>query len=45
MAIVDPYTVRFVFPEPDGAALAKRVFMHMANRQFYRELGWGEKHW
>jgi peptide/nickel transport system substrate-binding protein len=42
---IDPYTVRFVFPEPDGGALAKLVLMHIGNRQFYRELGWGEKHW
>jgi ABC-type transport system substrate-binding protein len=45
LAIVDPYTVRFVFPEPDGGALGKITFMHNANRQFYRELGWGEKSW
>lgn len=43
--IVAPYTVRFVFPEPDGGALAKISFMHMGNRQFYREVGWGEKSW
>jgi ABC-type transport system substrate-binding protein len=43
--ILDPYTVRFTFPEPDGAALIKVSFLHIANRQFYRELGWGEKHW
>jgi len=43
--IVDPYTVRFVFPEPDGGALAKIAFIHMANRQFYREVGWGTEHW
>jgi len=43
--IVDPYTVRFTFPEPDGGALAKIGFLHIANRQFYRELGWGEKSW
>jgi ABC-type transport system substrate-binding protein len=42
---LDPYTVRFVFPEPDGGALAKLILMHIGNRQFYRELGWGEKHW
>ena len=36
-------TVRFVFPEPDGGALAKLVLMHIGNRQFYREFGWGEK--
>jgi ABC-type transport system substrate-binding protein len=45
LVIVDPYTVRLVFPEPDGAALAKLVYMHIANRQFYHEFGWGEKHW
>ena len=43
--IVDPYTVRFVFAEPDGAALARLTFLHIANRQFYREGGWGNKHW
>jgi peptide/nickel transport system substrate-binding protein len=43
--IINPYQVRFVFPEPDGGALAKLSFMHIGNRQFYRELGWGEKHW
>ncbi len=45
LEILDPYTVRFVFPEPDGAALAKLSMVHMANRQFYREFGWGEKSW
>jgi len=38
-------TVRFVFPEPDGGALAKISIMHMANRQFYRDVGWGTEHW
>lgn len=45
LEIVDPSAVRFVFPEPDGAALVKLAIMHMGNRQFYRELGWGEEHW
>jgi ABC-type transport system substrate-binding protein len=45
LEIHDPHTVRFVFPEPDGGAMARLVLMHMANRQFYREVGWGEKHW
>jgi ABC-type transport system substrate-binding protein len=45
LEIVDPQTVRFIFPEPDGGALAKLKDMHIANRQFYRELGWGEKSW
>ena len=45
LEIIDAQTVRFVFPEPDGGALTKLLYMHMGNRQFYRELGWGEKHW
>jgi ABC-type transport system substrate-binding protein len=43
--VVDPHTIRFVFPEPDGGALVKLSVMHIANRQFYREVGWGEQHW
>jgi ABC-type transport system substrate-binding protein len=45
LEIVDPYTIRFLFPEPDGGALAKLTILHIGNRQFYRELGWGEQHW
>lgn len=45
LEIIDPYTIRFRFPEPDGGALTKLSAMHIGNRQFYRELGWGEKHW
>jgi ABC-type transport system substrate-binding protein len=45
LEIIDPHTVRFVFPEPDGGAMAKLINMHMANRQFHRELGWEEKSW
>ena len=46
LEIIDPYTVRFIFPEPDGGALARLSTLHMANRQFHRELGgWGEKGW
>jgi peptide/nickel transport system substrate-binding protein len=45
LEIVTPQRVRFIFPEPDGGALAKLVVMHLGNRQFYRELGWGEKSW
>jgi ABC-type transport system substrate-binding protein len=45
LEILDPHTVRILFPEPDGAALVKISNMHMANRQFHRELGWGEKSW
>jgi ABC-type transport system substrate-binding protein len=45
LEILDPYTVRFIFPEPDGGALVKLSYLHIGNRQFYRELGWGEKSW
>ena len=45
LEIIDPQTVQFMFPEPDSGAMAKFSEMHMANRQFYREVGWGEKHW
>ena len=45
LEIIDPSTVRFVFPEPDGGTLAKISVMHMANRQFYRDVGWGTEHW
>ena len=45
LEILDPYTVRFRFPAPDGAALIKLMLMHIGNRQFYREFGWGEKSW
>jgi hypothetical protein len=34
-----------VFPEPDGGALHKLAHLHIANRQFYREFGCGEKSW
>jgi ABC-type transport system substrate-binding protein len=45
LQIIDRHTVRFAFPEPDGAALVKLSLLHIGNRQFHRELGWGEKHW
>jgi ABC-type transport system substrate-binding protein len=45
LEIIDLHTVRFVFPEPDGAAMARLVLMHLGNRQFLREFGWGEKSW
>jgi peptide/nickel transport system substrate-binding protein len=45
LGIVDPQTIRFSFSEPDGGALVKIAVMHIANRQFYREVGWGEEHW
>ncbi len=45
LEVIDSSTVRFVFPEPDGGALAKISIMHLANRQFYRDVGWGTEHW
>jgi len=45
LEIVDAQTVRFIFPEPDGGALTKIRALHMADRQFYRDIGWGEKSW
>ena len=45
LEIIDPHTVRFIFPEPDGGALIKLSLTHIGNRQFYRELGWGEASW
>jgi ABC-type transport system substrate-binding protein len=45
LEILDPHAVRFIFPEPDGAALIKLSNVHIANRQFYRDFGWGEQSW
>jgi len=45
LEIVDAQTVRFHFPQPDGGVLAKLVYMHLGNRQFYSEFGWGEESW
>jgi ABC-type transport system substrate-binding protein len=45
LEILNPWTVRFVFSVPDGGVLAKIGLLHMASRQFHRELGWGEKSW
>jgi ABC-type transport system substrate-binding protein len=45
LEIINPHMVRFVFPEPDGGVMARLVLMHLGNRQFLREFGWGEKSW
>ena len=45
LEILAPQTVRFRFAAPDGGALAKFSLMHIANHQFYRDVGWGETHW
>src|SRR5262252_2264873 len=38
LEIIDPQTVRFLFPEPDGGALVKLNGLHIGNRQFHTEL-------
>ena len=43
--IIDPHTLRFHFAEPDGAALHRLSYIHIANRQFLRDFGWGGKQW
>src|SRR5215475_4196401 len=45
LEIIDPYIVRFHFPEPDGTALVKLNVLHIASQQFHTERGWGEKQW
>src|SRR5262245_30161868 len=37
LEILDAQTVRFHFPEPDGAALIRLASLHIGNRQFYSE--------
>ena len=39
LEILDPYTVRFYFPAPDGTALVKLSSMHIGSRQFWAEHG------
>jgi ABC-type transport system substrate-binding protein len=45
LEIVDRETIRFRFPEPDGTAFVKIGSMHIASREFYQKVGWGEKQW
>jgi ABC-type transport system substrate-binding protein len=45
LEILDAHTIRFHFPEPDGAALVRLSMLHIGNRQFHTELGWGEASW
>lgn len=45
LEILDAQTIQFHFPEPDGGALLRISQLHMGNRQFHAELGWGEAHW
>ena len=41
--VVDDYTVRFVFPTTDSAALMKFRGMHVASTKFWNELGFKAK--
>ena len=45
LEILEPYTIRFHFPAPDGTALVKLSSMHIGSRQFWAEHGWGEQSW
>jgi len=45
LEILNPHTVRFHFPAPDGTALSKLSSMHIGSRQFWAEHGWGEQSW
>ena len=45
LEILNAQTIRFHFPEPDGAALVRLSVLHIGNRQFHTELGWGDAHW
>lgn len=39
--IVNPHTVRFHFPVPDGLAFGKFRAVHIGNAQFWQQLGFG----
>ena len=43
LEVVDDYTVRFVFPSTDSAALMKFRGMHVASTKFWTELGFKAK--
>ncbi len=52
LEIVDDYTVRFIVPEPDAAALMKFRGLHIGSTKFWNELGFidkksknAERHW
>lgn len=52
LEVVDDYTVRFVFPEPDAAALMKFRGMHVGSTKFWetnafvdKKSGTAEAHW
>ncbi len=43
MEIVDDFTVRMFFPEPDGLAVGKFRAMHLMNARFWETVGFGYK--
>ena len=43
LELVDDYTVRFVFPATDSAAMMKFRGMHIASTKFWNELGFKKK--
>ena len=43
MEIVDEFTVRMFFPEPDGLAVGKFRAMHLMNSHFWNNVGFGYK--
>lgn len=45
LELLDPYTVRFVLPGPDAAALVKLSYMPITNRQFYRHMVEPRNYW
>ncbi|TFB14664.1 ABC transporter substrate-binding protein [Filobacillus milosensis] len=40
---INPFTVRFHFPKPDGLVLGKFRAQHLADELFWRNLGFGYK--
>lgn len=41
LEIIDPHTVRFHFPQPEGLALFKMRAFHQGNLLFWQSLGFG----
>ena len=41
--VVDDYTVRFTFPQPDAGAIMKFRGMHVGSTRFWNELGFREQ--
>lgn len=43
LEVVNDYTIRFIFPRPDAAALMKFRGMHIGSTKFWNELGFIDK--